>query len=310
MLALLACASPLACAAAPYLPQNGESYTLSSDGSRVEFFGPGMQSGGGLGIHKDDPRFSGWATGYKDLVYGEARGNPVAETWRTPENAFGKAQGKLDDEGVSDGWNVVCLGDGGSITLTFDKAICDGEGADFAIFENAFSEEFLELGYVEVSTDGVNFVRFPCFYTDSNYQGPFDNSSDPSYIYNLASKYQNGYGHGFDLAELAYAYDYAKNDGSAFSDEYRQHILDMFPLIDLNDINYVKISDVVGDGTYLDSAGNIIYDPDKCVGSPGFDLDGVGVINSVPEPAAFAAAFALAAFAAVSARRRRGASAL
>ena len=53
------------------------------------------------------------------------------------------------------------LGDDGSLVLTFPAPIADGAGPDFAVFENAFSTEFLELAFVEVSSDGTNFTRFP-----------------------------------------------------------------------------------------------------------------------------------------------------
>ena len=54
---------------------------------------------------------------------------------------------------------ILSLGDGGEATLTFSTPISNGQGADFAIFENSFSATFLELGLVEVSSDGQNFVR-------------------------------------------------------------------------------------------------------------------------------------------------------
>jgi hypothetical protein len=37
--------------------------------------------------------------------------------------------------------------------------------------------------------------------------------------------------------------------------------------------------DIVGDGTALDSFGSPIFDPYPTVGSAGFDLDGVAVMN-------------------------------
>ena len=56
---------------------------------------------------------------------------------------------------------VVSLGDGGYGILTFDEPIDNGLGWDFAVFENSFSDDFLELAFVEVSSDGINFFRFP-----------------------------------------------------------------------------------------------------------------------------------------------------
>src|SRR5882724_8752844 len=61
-----------------------------------------------------------------------------------PPVGGGDLQGSLD---------VVSLGDGGSITLGFrENSICDGPGADFTVFENAFHAGsvvgplFIELG--------------------------------------------------------------------------------------------------------------------------------------------------------------------
>ena len=46
------------------------------------------------------------------------------------------------------GNGVVSLGDGGYALLTFEKPIKNGID-DFAIFENSFSDTFLELGLVD-----------------------------------------------------------------------------------------------------------------------------------------------------------------
>ena len=76
-----------------------------------------------------------------------------------PPNGAGLLQGSLD---------TLSLGHGGVITLHFDlPLICDGPGADFTVFENAFHAGsvsgliFAEYGSVEVSQDGEHFVAFP-----------------------------------------------------------------------------------------------------------------------------------------------------
>lgn len=272
--------------ASTYLPQNGESYLTDESGKLISY-GGSASAANSPAIHMSSSSISGWATGYKDLVYG-TQGKPVDEEWKTPEKALGAATGSVYD--------VVCLGDGGQITLTFDKAIGNGEGADFAVFENSFNEGFLELSFVEVSTDGVNFVRFPNFYLGETKLGPYDNYNYPELIYNLASKYSVEYGHGFDLQELVFAYNYALTtplEQSSFSAEYTAHILEMYVYLDLNQINYVRILDIVGDGTVKDSAGHSIYDPSGSYGSPGTDLQALAVLNyaSIPEPANFAICF-------------------
>ena len=75
-------------------------------------------------------------------------------------------------------------------------------------------------------------------------------------IHNLAGKYQGGYGTPFDLDDLK------DQEG-----------------LDVNRITHVKIIDIVGNGTALDSLGNIIYEPYPTVQSAGFDLDAIGVIH-------------------------------
>jgi len=76
-----------------------------------------------------------------------------------PPRGAGAVQGSFD---------VVALGIGGSITLRFDlPVICDGPGADFIVFENAFHSGsasgplFTEYVFVAVSQDGEHFIELP-----------------------------------------------------------------------------------------------------------------------------------------------------
>jgi hypothetical protein len=160
---------------------------------------------------------------------------------------------------------VVSLGDGGIAILTFSNSIKNGPGNDFAIFENGFADNFLELAFVEVSSDGTNFVRFPA---TSNTQfttqvAAFD-PLDCTKLNNLAGKYRANYGTPFDLEELKNA-----------------------PGLNVNAITHVKIIDVVGSitsslATY-DMNNNPVNDPfPTAFGSGGFDLDAVGVIHENP----------------------------
>ena len=164
--------------------------------------------------------------------------------------------------GKSDLYGVVSLGDGGVATLTFNGKIFDGPGPDFAVFENSFSDTFLELAFVEVSSDGQNFFRFPAHsLTDTAQQVGGFGTMDPTNIHNLAGKYSWSYGTPFDLADLI---------GT--------------PGLDIQSITHIKIIDVVGslDSTYLnrDSRGRPINDPYPTpFPSGGFDLDGVGVMH-------------------------------
>jgi len=110
---------------------------------------PAAGQSGSTAIHRSSNAFMAWADGYLDVQYGAE----VDEQWMTPEKALGEAEGTS--------YEIVSLGRGGQITLTFPQGIGDESGFDFAVFENGISDEFLELAYVEVSSDGTNFVRFP-----------------------------------------------------------------------------------------------------------------------------------------------------
>ena len=208
------------------------------------------------GIQKDDLLFVGWATGWEDYTVGLN----VKELFQTPEKALGKAVGTADD--------IVTLGRGGSITLTFDPPIQNGKGWDFAVFENAFNDAFLELAYVEVSSDGVHFIRFDnCSLTPEpvNAFGEIE----PTDITGLAGKYRLGVGTPFDLQDLADREDIEAD------------------LVKLDRITCVKIIDIIGDRTYIDNRPPAlitcfgenapIYDPYPVTGSAGFDLEAIGV---------------------------------
>lgn len=217
-------------------------------------FPGGVGTIGTTAIHKDSSIFIAWATqctvtrGYVDIA-NTALG---AVTFGKDSFALGKADNK-----------VVSLGDRGSAILSFDLPIKDGAGFDFAVFENAFNDTFLELAVVEVSSDGINYFRFPAYSnTQTTIQiGPFDNTGDPTKIHNLAGKYRVLYGTPFDLAEVP--------DN---------------PLLDKNNIRYVKVIDVVGTinpiyATY-DVQNNPINDPYPTgFATGGFDLDAIGVIH-------------------------------
>jgi hypothetical protein len=167
------------------------------------------------------------------------------------------AIGKAGESGV------VSLGDKGEAILQFHKPIIDGLGHDFAVFENSFSDSFLELAFVEVSSDGIHYVRFPATSLTQTLTQieAYDEVGEASKLNNLAGKYKAMYGTPFDLNEL--------RDSVNVNIQY---------------ITHVKIIDVVGSINPLfasfDQYKQIINDPfPTAFPNGGFDLDAVGVIH-------------------------------
>jgi hypothetical protein len=205
-----------------------------------------------------------WADSVVSLVRGpEHLADPTS-----PPASFGSAVDALGPA-EPEALDVLSLGEGGEIVLGFAGGIGDGEGPDFAVFENGFwtlGGLFAELAFVEVSSDGESFVRFPSVSLTSAPLAGFD-PLDPSDVHALAGKHALGEGTGFDLAELAD--DPLVRDG----------------LVTLARIFFVRLVDVIGDGSELDGQGQPIYDPfPTSFPSSGFDLDAVGVLHRAPEP--------------------------
>lgn len=224
-------------------------------------FAPGPDSVGTTAIHKSSPEFVAWATG-GTITRGFININDTTVTYNDLNRAsFGAIE---DAFGIATGTSVVSLGDSGVATLTFDFVIQDGPGFDFAVFENGFMDGYMEFAHVEVSSNGVDFVRFPSTSEIPLAPQLWNGSvSDCRMMNNLAGKYRVNYGTPFDLSELA---------GS--------------PNLDLQNISFVRLIDVVGDvdgpHTSFDDSGNAINDPFPTeFHSGGFDLDAVGILNGV-----------------------------
>jgi hypothetical protein len=144
--------------------------------------------------------------------------------------------------------DVVSLGSDGAIVLGFgDKAISDGPGADFVVFENPFwpggnaAKVYAELGEVSVSDDGESWQTFACDKAGDG-AGHFAGCAGvtPTLAYDPVTLVpldpaQTG-GDAFDLAELG-----------------------------LTSAHFVKIHDL----ETLPPAGT----------TSGFDLDAVGIVN-------------------------------
>ncbi len=238
-------------------------------------FAPAVGEEGSTAIYKDSAIIKAWATnctvkrGFINIedttqVYTQGDITSNKAFFGTSQNATGYPENNMD---------VVSLGDGGSAIVSFLKPIANGTGPDFAVFENGFHSSeppyhyYLELAFVEVSTDGKHFVRFPSVsLTQDTVQIGGFGQINPENIYNLAGKYQVDYGTPFDLEDIS---DSAN--------------------INIDSINYVKIVDVIGDinssfATY-DSQGHIINDPwPSPFWTCGFDLNAVGVINQAETP--------------------------
>ncbi len=221
-------------------------------------FPPQAGVAGSTAMAATDTAFKGWATactvqrGYGDI----AQPNASRTTFGIDANATGAPDN-----------SIVSLGDSGVATLQFRHPIRNGDGTDFAVFENGFAnpanpeEAYLELAFVEVSSDGVYFVRFPAQSAgDTTTQiagvGEYLNCST---LHNLAGKYRATFGTPFDLSELP-----------------------ADPLLNVNRITHVRIVDVVGSlgfGGSRDAQGRKINDPyPTFFPTGGFDLDAVGGI--------------------------------
>ena len=250
------------------------------------------------GANVINPEFLGWATGYDE--YAPASGITWPTFYGVPSKAFGPATG--------DQFDVLCLGelydqaspppvedtygnpvvsdpewigvhDPGRITLTFGAAIRNGPGADVAVFENGIIEAppsvmFAELAYVEVSSDGTHFARFPSVSLTGPLPPPHpeegsQSALDVTNVHNLAGKHTNAddssWGTPFDLDDLA------------------DDPLVIAGTVDLRKIQHVRIVDIPGSGYFLDGDENPIYDPWWTFATGGFDLDAVGVLNERPD---------------------------
>ena len=222
-------------------------------------YAPQAGIAGSTAIPAASGSFTGWATdctvqrGYMNIA------DPSLGTTTVGDNTSAI--------GYPDGC-VISLGDSGVATLTFAHPIYNGAGPDLAVFENGFanpadpSMAFLELAFVEVSSDGVHFTRFQA---TSNTQistqiAGAGTYMDASLLNNLAGKYIAQYGTPFDLEELADS-----------------------PGLDVNNIIAVRVIDVIGSvsgHSSYDHNGHIINDPyPTSFNTGGFDLDAVGALH-------------------------------
>lgn len=207
-------------------------------------------------VHKDSSIIRYWA----DSIFIDRGYRNISD------KSLGYADYGLDQDALGAADNqVVSLGDGGKAQYYLNSGIFNGPGPDFAVFENALNDEFLELAFVEVSSDGINFFRFPSVsLTSIDLQTGTFGLTDTRKINNLAGKFRVGYGTPFELDSLP-----------------DHHLLNK------SAVSYIRIIDVVGsvnpEYASKDSHGNIINDPFPTpFQSGGFDLDALGLINVNP----------------------------
>ncbi len=219
---------------------------------------PAGGEAGSFGVHRQDIRLARWADsavvlrGWRDISKkdsGYVSGGDVSNIYGSPDNY------------------TLSLGDSGSVIIFLKEPVKNIDGFDFVVFENGFawfSGYFLELAFVEVSTDGSKFVRFPAqTIADTLKQYTNNAAMDPSQYFNLAGKHQAPYGTPFDLEQLS--------DSNG---------------IDTDSIHFIRLIDVVGtidpQMGARDINGRIINDPwPTAFDIGGFDLDAVGVLSEL-----------------------------
>lgn len=217
-------------------------------------FSPPAGEPGSTAIQKDSTVFISWADGCEF--------HPGFINIADPESGMVSGENSQNATGIPD-FQVVSLGDAGYAILTFEPPVSNGPGFDFAVFENSFSDDFLELAFVDVSSDGVNYFRFDAVsLTQTLSQVSSFGLLDATQINNLAGKYRGGFGVPFDLQELS-----------------------SIAGLNVQKITHIKVTDVIGsiDVEYatVDFLGNFINDPwPTPFPSSGFDLDAIGVLHN------------------------------
>lgn len=224
-------------------------------------FAPQAGLPGSTAIHKDSNSFLAWG----DSCI-------VTRGWmNVSDTSLGKASNGTDTAAkyIADN-SVLSLGDGGEIIYYFQNPVINGLGFDFAIFENGFRNPadsnmaYLELATVEVSNDGITYYNFSAeSYTDTiNQVVGTGQYMDCRKVHNLAGKYISEFGTPFDLEELSMQFG-----------------------LDVNNIHYIKIKDVIGTldnelctRDYYEQKINDPYPTDFPTG--GFDIDAIGIIHT------------------------------
>lgn len=228
----------------------GQLWTASGSGSYPG--NPG--SPGSDALPYNSPTIKEWASGVQQYSVGSpylTSNNPNGVPYATGSNCLGVP------DGSSTSYHVTNLGENGSIVLTFPQPIvANGTGDEFAVFSNGLGTGYCKLGQVWVSQNDVTWYE------------------EPNYSYTPAPL--STYSEGMILTNIeGYCGKYGAGYGEPFSIDYPG-----FP----SEINYVKVTDVQGNGSYFDSNGNVIYD--NYPNDDGCNVAGVAVMSEavVPEP--------------------------
>jgi len=271
------------------------------------------------GIQSNDARIVSWAAGWQDYIQPDSSSGGYCHNNAGQSDSISNAVLGAPTDFTLSGTtkHVLTLGHGSSITVTFGGPVPNSPGANFAVFVNAFLDSsaalagrgggtnfvyfnsgtnlvpvargynfiWTKLAFVDVSSDDTNWARFPATYlnTDLLFQATVPDSpqhwlsQNPTMIDGLAGKTVLQYGTPFSLSVLT------------------NHPNVLSGVVNLNNIRYIRFTDVIGDGSTTDQFGNTIYSPyydgtqlPALVAAPdsttdGFGLRGVATLT-VPTP--------------------------
>ncbi len=177
-------------------------------------------------------------------------------------------------------FDTTTLGVGGVLTLELGNRCVDGTGTDLLVCENPFlvgggSTSFVEACFVEVSSDGTHFARFPTRY--SGPPGPFlpFTGNPPGWYAGFAGVHpvRANPVAGIDPQDLVAA------GGDAFDlADLAGHPAVLSGDVDLSDIAFVRLVDIESGGA-TDDSGTTVWDCGiDSVSST--DIDALVAVNS------------------------------
>ena len=221
----------------PMLNQTLESYTLSEVFAKK--IGPKIGRTNPIDVEEPEETLAPCTDFAKAIISVKISKGGGMNFSKLPDVVLGEPEAPINAAGMAGAQQsvsgVLSLGNGGEIVLdTGDCEIVDGDGNDFTVFENAFFIQaggvtidkmldyavnepeklsvFSEPAEVSVSSDGTNFVKFPCDFdaaasgnfADKKESGcagvsPVIGGGDP-----FVAGYENGGagGDSFDLADI------------------------------------------------------------------------------------------------------------